>query len=238
MKKIIVSFLVLAFSITFPLNVSAKQIYFQDDFSSVNPNLVFNYSGRVDPMNEVAILTETTNAGEKGSFFYTQPVKTNRLHAEFDFKIDSLDPIGADGFTFAVIDSLNPYSIGGSGGDMGYKGLSGLAIEFDIHWNPENYDSSGNHIALDINGSVESLVINNSIPILQDNGLFHAEIDIMGGKNIVVYLSNDSIGYPKTKIIDYQIQNFDQFIGLAGFTGSHGSASAKQIIDNFYLSKN
>jgi hypothetical protein len=74
----------------------------------------------------------------------------------FQFRMSEaagVDP--ADGFTFVV--SKATAGLGGLGGGMGYAGVpNSVAIEFDTYNNGEVGGS--NHVGLDINGSLASLV--------------------------------------------------------------------------------
>lgn len=73
----------------------------------------------------------------------------------FQFRMSDaggIDP--ADGFTFVVAQSSA--GLGGVGGGLGYQGVgNSVAIEFDTY---DNGESSSNHVALDVNGSLSSLV--------------------------------------------------------------------------------
>jgi len=73
----------------------------------------------------------------------------------FQFRMNDAGGIApADGFTFVV--SQNTTNLGGAGGGLGYFGVgNSVAIEFDTFDNGEN---SSNHVALDTNGSLASLV--------------------------------------------------------------------------------
>lgn len=73
----------------------------------------------------------------------------------FDFRMSNaggIDP--ADGLTFVV--SAGSAGLGGIGGGLGYLGVpNSVAIEFDTY---NNGEGSSNHVALDVNGSLASLV--------------------------------------------------------------------------------
>lgn len=73
----------------------------------------------------------------------------------FQFRMsdpDGIDP--ADGFTFVL--SKASSGLGSTGGGMGYQGVTNsVAIEFDTY---DNGEGSSNHVALDTNGSLASLV--------------------------------------------------------------------------------
>ncbi len=74
----------------------------------------------------------------------------------FQFRMDQaggIDP--ADGFTFVL--SKASSGLGGAGGGLGYQGVANsVAVEFDTYDNGEVGGS--NHVAVDVNGSLASLV--------------------------------------------------------------------------------
>jgi hypothetical protein len=85
---------------------------------------------------------------------------------------------GADGLTFTV--QTNASTVGGAGGGIGYQGLpNSVAVEFDTYDNGEFGGS--NHVGIDVNGSMSSIV---STPFLApdfDNGaLWWAWVDYNG----------------------------------------------------------
>ena len=90
------------------------------------------------------------------------------------------DGLGADGITFTV--QPNASTAGGGGGGIGYQGIpNSVAIEFDT-WNNGvgAGDPDGNHVGVDLNGSVASVI---TVPIatrLNDGTTWYAWIDYNG----------------------------------------------------------
>ena len=74
--------------------------------------------------------------------------------ASFSFLITSYDPM--NGFTFSLLTSP---AMGQGGNQLGYGGLSGLAVEFDSR--ADGFDpadtSADNHVGIDVGGSLISL---------------------------------------------------------------------------------
>jgi hypothetical protein len=220
--------------------VFANQLLISEEFETDNANFSYNSDAHRDnTTGEMILMSEC--CGNAGSVFYNDSFNTSTFSVEFDFKIKQYSPDGADGFTFAVIDSsLGSNWLGLGGGGLGYKTLDpvkSFAVEFDVHKNP-GIDYDYNHIGIDMGGNMESVALAQGfIPDMEDNGTFHVEINVKGGKFITVYLTNDSIGYPRTKIIDYKMEGMMPFDGLFGFTGGAGAFRDEFIIDSLKIQR-
>lgn len=77
----------------------------------------------------------------------------------FQFQMTQTGGIApADGITFVLAQGTS--GLGGLGGGMGYQGVgNSVAIEFDTYWN--NFDADSNHVGVDTNGSLSSLITAN-----------------------------------------------------------------------------
>ncbi len=77
----------------------------------------------------------------------------------FQFQMTQTGGIApADGITFVLAQGTS--GLGGLGGGMGYQGVgNSVAIEFDTYWN--NFDPNSNHVGVDTNGSLSSLITAN-----------------------------------------------------------------------------
>lgn len=90
------------------------------------------------------------------------------------------DGLGADGITFTVQPNSN--TAGGLGGGIGYSGIpNSVAIEFDT-WNngAGAGDPDGNHVGVDLNGSVFSVATASIGTRLNDGNVWYAWIDYNG----------------------------------------------------------
>ena len=88
------------------------------------------------------------------------------------------DGLGADGFTFAV--QPNAATAGGVGGGIGYAGIANsVAVEFDTWFNPGT-DPDGNHVGIDLNGSVVSVVTAPVGTRMNNGAIWYAWIDYNG----------------------------------------------------------
>lgn len=205
-----------------------------EDFNEPTEN--FTYNGSAIQQIELGVVLLTQTVGDQaGSIFFNDAYGVNEFKARFDFWMGK--GTGSDGMTFAVLDSAvsDPTSLGGHGGGLGYLGLSGFAIEFDTYQNFGDEDPSDNHVGVDTDGSVVSLFTNSDIPVLEDSpGKFSAIVFFRNGK-IKVFLRNQGLGYPWTKVVDFTIPDFVTFSGYFGFTAGTGSHTNYHLIDNFSL---
>ncbi len=204
-------------------------VYIYDDFSS-SANWSINGNAYISSTGEGVL---TNSPYQAGSMWYNQAFdlsKYSALIADFDVYLGSND-YGADGVTFAIIDTTNGLTaLGAGGGSFGYGGIpNSLAVEFDTYQNTANSDPINDHIGIDQNGSVISL-ITASTSNLEDGLWHHASvfIDLTVGKVTVVL---DNVVY----IADYQIGNFTPFNAYIGFTGGTGYFSNLQKVDNMAL---
>ncbi|MFQ6043281.1 MAG: L-type lectin-domain containing protein [Candidatus Poribacteria bacterium] len=205
-----------------------------EDFNEPTEDFTYNGSAIQQLKLGVVLLTQTVE-WQAGSLFFNTPYDVSAFKARFDFWMGK--GTGADGLTFAVLDSAvsGPGSLGGNGGCLGYWGLSGFAIEFDTWQNIDMEDPSENHVGVDIDGSTVSIWTNSDIPELEDSpGKFRAIIFFRNGE-IKVFLRNRGLGYPWAKIVDFTIPDFIAFKGYFGFTAATGGETNYHLIDNFSL---
>ena len=238
LKKILIGMLAFLFF----LISKSWAVYIYDNFSS-RDNWSLNGNATIVPMGFGVL---TNYYFQAGSMWYKQAFDLSRystLKADFDINLgfNGYGEFGADGVTFAIIDTKNGLNaLGDIGGGLGYKGiLNSLAVEFDTYQNVGSsglpLDPSGDHIGIDKDGSVISLVtadvpVIDGIPLLEDNRFHHVTIllDLTTGK-ITVLL--DGVTYIK----DYKINNFVPFKAYIGFTGGTGYYYNYQKVDNLKL---
>lgn len=155
----------------------------------------------------------------------------NAFSTYFEFRISNSggagdsDGLGADGLTFTV--QPNAATAGGGGGGIGYSGIpNSVAVEFDTWDNGAGAgDPNGNHVGVDTNGSVFSLV---TVPIptrLNDGGVRYAWIDYNG--TVLELRLSQSSTRPATPTLSHTI-NLVTVIGTTqayvGFTSGTGAA--------------
>ncbi len=167
---------------------------------------------------------------KRGSAFRTTKEFVGEFTTRFDFKIVG-GPGGADGLTFTIQPS-GPGAIGGTGGGLGYAGISdSVAVEFDIYYNPSLFDPSANHIGVNVGGSVISVATAN-IPAgfqLQDGKTWTAEIQYIGGLLTTALYRTGSLIVSLSHPIDIPaVLGTDT--AYVGFTASTGGAFADHQI--------
>lgn len=152
------------------------------DFSSV-AGLTIN--GNAAQVGNVLRVTPALN-NQAGSAFSTNTVSlaaNASFSTYFQFRFtgaggfhDGIGP-GADGLVFVVQTVGN--NVGGLGGGIGYAGITNsVGIEFDT-WNNGSIDNnSSNHIGIDVNGDVQSVVLAEVTEADMNNGgIWNAWVD-------------------------------------------------------------
>ncbi len=207
-------------------------------------NFTLNGSAQVTRSSPYPVLRLTDELGQAGSAFLTESVDIKRgFNTSFAFQItdpegiSDMDGQGADGITF-VIQSLSETALGDAGGGIGYQniGSNSLAVEFDSWYNPDNGDIDGNHVGINLNGSMTSVVSKSIPPILinavsarlNNGAVWFAWIDY-DGRQLQVRLS-PTCDRPEKALLKYRISsdklstllggNTDVFIGFTSGTGS------------------
>ncbi len=186
----------------------------------------FQYNGNAHWDVDRAILTNDSY-NQVGSIWYKNPINLSqfsKITVEFTFFIGSHE--GADGITFALIDTNNSiYTYGGSGGALGFGGIpNSFAVEIDTYYNYGVDPTPQDHVGIDLNGNIAS--INSSpIPNVEDNNEHHAKIIInLKDEKTIVFI--DGIQYLEMNTIP-TLDNV-----YIGFTGATGGQKNLQYIDN------
>ncbi|HYQ98807.1 MAG TPA: PEP-CTERM sorting domain-containing protein [Casimicrobiaceae bacterium] len=135
------------------------------------------------------------------------------------------DGLGADGLTFTV--QPNASTAGGGGGGIGYQGiLNSVAVEFDT-WNngAGAGDPDGNHVGVDLNGSVFSVVTASVATRMNNGAVWWAWIDY-NGTVLELRLSPTSTR-PSSPTLSYAVSLATVLGGTSayvGFTSGTGAA--------------
>ena len=154
----------------------------------------------------------------------------NTFSTFFSFQITGAGGIGdgdgpgADGITFTV--QPNASTAGGAGGGIGYAGIANsIAIEFDTFDNGVGAgDPDGNHIGVDINGSVFSVATASVGTRLNNGAVWYAWVDYNG--SVLEVRLNQVNSRPAAPTLSHAV-NLGTVIGgtqaFAGFTSGTGS---------------
>jgi hypothetical protein len=232
--------------VTYPISLSVTdddnfQIT-QPDFSTLaNLTLSGNAQQLVTGDGAVVRLASATT-NQAGSMFSTQKIDAAAgFSTNFAFRIsnpggipDAAGQSGADGFTFVLQDQTNsPNSVGAG---LGYAGLTpSVAVEFDTWMNaasngfPSIADISTNHIGVDINGNVHSVVaLDRPGPVERfDNGALHFVWIDYNGTTLDVRINDTADVRPALPTLSYNIDIpsiLGQNKGFVGFTAATGAA--------------
>jgi len=141
------------------------------------------------------------------------------------------DGLGADGIVFVVQPVAS--TVGGSGGGIGYQGIpTSLGVEFDTWNNGGGFgDPDGNHVGIDLNGSIVSVLTASVSPRLNNAATWYAWIDY-DGTTLTLRVSPTS-SRPATPTLSYAV-NLATVLGTTqayvGFTSGTGSAFANHDI--------
>jgi hypothetical protein len=178
------------------------------------------------------VLRLTNNLSQSGSAFSTTTVSLDAnasFSTAFRFQITDQQNTGADGIVFVVQTVAN--NVGGGGGGIGYQGVSNsVGIEFDNWDNGLPGDINGNHVGIDLNGSVASVTSANLSPLFLDGGaVFTAWVDYNGATDLLeVRVSTDGVR-PAAAILSHTVDlvtvlgSTNAFVGFTSGTGAAGA---------------
>lgn len=174
-----------------------------------------------------ALVITDDNWGEARSAFQTLPVDVRAFTTSFGFQIT--DP-GADGFTFSL-QSGSPTALGGSGGALGYAGIThSIAVKFDL-WN--NAGEGSNSTGLYVDGALPTLSAIDLTPAGIDLHSGHVFNVVMtyDGATLLVQITDALTGASATQSYSIDIPAaLGSDVGYAGFTGATGGLYATQRV--------
>jgi len=217
---------------------------------SANAAILFNFpdfsncsglqlNGNAACTSSVLRVTPAT-FGQSGSVFSQAIVPLgagNSFSTYFTFRMSNNggsgdnDGLGADGITFTVQPNSN--TAGGSGGGIGYLGIpSSVAVEFDTWNNGAGFgDPDGNHVGVDLNGSISSVVVMPIATRMNDGNVWHAWIDYNG--SVLELRVSQTPTRPASATLSHTV-NLAQVLGttqaFVGFTSGTGAAFADHDI--------
>lgn len=179
----------------------------------------------------------TSGRKQSGSVFTTDPLSMGldfSFSAFFSFIINNnvgfgdKDGSGADGIVFAIQNVGN--TAGGAGGGLGYSGINNsLGIEFDTYNNGFVDDNDGNHVGVNLSGSVDSVFQQSESTRFNNGEEWYAWVDYNGQTNeLFVSYSMDSFK-PASHNLSLNVDlstiltSTNVFVGFTSGTGSIAS---------------
>jgi hypothetical protein len=244
-KKIILTAFAATMGFANIANAEMVQVYYSD-FSDTS-NLQLNGDAAVHTPNSEDMLTLTgSNYNEAGSAFslnaFTLPDDA-AFSAFFSFNMVSTPGLGGDqnggyggdGLTFTLQTVSN--TAGSQGGGLGYAGLeNSIAIEFDT-WQNDNFgDISTNHVGVNVNGDVQSVVAVDELTRFNDGDSWYVWVDYDGYEDTLSVRYSLLPSRPEDASISYNV-DLVNILGSSdvyvGFTASTGGAFQSQSIEQF-----
>jgi hypothetical protein len=217
-------------------SASATSIIFSDFSSTAGLQLNGNAAAAVDDSARSVLRVAPSNYGQAGSVFSTSAVNLGSdvsFSTKFSFNFNHQLDGGADGLVFVVQTVSN--TAGGAGGGIGYEGLNNsVGIEFD-NWNNGGIDgNSDNHVGIDLAGSVSSVALNTSLPVLLDSGIdLFAWIDYNGLTDLLEVRLSDLNLRPVAATLAYTVDLVAELgtpNAFVGFTSATGAAGANHDV--------
>jgi hypothetical protein len=171
--------------------------------------------------------------GQSGSTFSTSSIQLGAgaaFSTFFTFRMSNVggigdgDGTGADGIVFVVQPVAS--TVGGGGGGIGYDGIpTSVGVEFDTFNNGIGFnDLNGNHVGIDLNGSVVSVL---TAPIgtrLNDGNVWYAWVDYDGA--VLELRLSQQAARPDTATLSYTVDlaavlgTTQAFVGFTAGTGA------------------
>jgi hypothetical protein len=227
-KALALSFLLLAAAgaataqqtINFPNFCNTSAFSLNGSTATLNPNAQCVLRLNQDFGVGSAFVTNTFSLAADASFstFFSFQIRN-------PVGIGDADGAGADGIVFAVQTVSN--TAGGGGGGIGYAGITNsVGVEFDTYNNGE--PGGGNHVGIDLNGSVTS-VTSLAIPgRFNDGALWFAWVDYNGVTDLLEVRVSNTPARPAAATIFTTVDlptvlgTTNAFVGFTSGTGAGG----------------
>jgi len=213
-------------SITTASGAGSALLDFTNGFANSASQLSYNFSAKI--VGSALSLTDG-GMGEHGAAFTTNAVNINSFTTSFNFQ--TLNASG-DGFTFCI-QGAGPGSIGNTGMDLGYGGITtkSIAVKFDLY---SNAGEGANSTGLYLSGATPTLA--NSIDLtgtgidLHSGHVFNVSMTY-NGTTLAVTIKDTATNATATQSYTVDIPKIiGGTAGYVGFTGGTGGATATQNI--------
>lgn len=199
-----------------------------------------------DARMEGKTLVLTPDAAWLAGSYFPWRIEMPVFDVSFSFKLSPAANPEADGITFCIHnDPRGDKAIGAKGGYLGYgyseywgvRGIeNSIAIEFDNYYNPEFCDPEGDHVGININGSVASAKWA-LLPFQLEGQMIHARVTYDGRAiEVQVGLPSEKSNMPKVVSecrLRYEVDIMPILKAgtvYAGFTGATATFYQKQEV--------
>ncbi|GBF55275.1 alkaline phosphatase [Microcystis sp. 0824] len=219
----------------------------EDDSKIINLEgeaITVEQNGLIDPSNftlnnsaqfwNSSVLRLTNDYWQSGSAFLTNTIALSNntsFNSYFQFQITNSDGLGdddgagADGLVFIIQTIAN--NAGSVGGGIGYEGINkSLGIEFDTYYNSSLGDINGNHVGVDLNGDINSVIAQPVTNRLNNGNIWNAWVDYNGSTDVLEVRVSETNQRPTTPLLSYTVDllsilgQSNAFIGFSSGTGA------------------
>ncbi|MEM1079168.1 MAG: L-type lectin-domain containing protein [Pseudomonadota bacterium] len=202
-------------------------------------DLQLNGTASLNAAQDTLTLTESADY-QNGSAFLSSPVaitETTAISSAFELNFSSPRGGGADGIVFVVQSApAGASALGFNGGGIGYEGITdSVAVEFDTWQNTQFSDPNGNHVGINLNGSVTSIATGTPGFTIETTDSLFAWVEY-DGTTLDVFASTNDVK-PGASLVSANLDLFD-IVGpeaFVGFTASTGGASNLHQVRSFDL---
>ncbi|WP_424969908.1 lectin-like domain-containing protein [Dinoroseobacter sp. S76] len=192
-------------------------------------DLQLNGNASLNAAEDTLTLTESVDY-QNGSAFLDTPIAITgqtAFSAAFELSFSNPRGGGADGIVFVVQNApAGPVAQGFNGGGIGYEGITkSVGVEFDTWQNTQFADPDGNHVGINLNGSVTSIATGTPGFTIETTDALFAWVEY-DGTTLDVFAATTDVK-PGTSLVSADLDLFD-IVGpqaYFGFTGSTGGAS-------------
>ncbi len=191
------------------------------------------------------VLRLTDNYGQKSSAFFNTAISLAddvSFSSFFQFRMSQGDGFfesgenikGADGIVFAL--NTEHTFTGQAGEGLGFKGMwFGAGVEFDTFNNGGNVDVDGNHVGINLDGLVSSVVARPVTPLFNNGQVWSAWVDYSGVSDTleVRVAQGAAVARPEQAYLSHVVDLYEKSLHsdvYFGFTAATGSLRNHQDI--------
>lgn len=206
-----------------------------DDFQDLSKITLNGSAAGINGDENRTVLHLTNDYWQSGSAFLADAIVLNEqssFSSYFQFRIDDARGLGdgADGLVFVV--QTQAANVGGTGGSIGFGGIRpSVGVEFDTY--PNEGDPNGNHIGIDLNGSMRSIAQATPPGRMDDGSVWHAWVDYDGARDLLEARISQNADRPPTAVVSSVVDLVEVFGSdsvYVGFTSGTGAGAGNHSI--------